>query len=38
MTSDGCTGFWPLEWLFPKITACCSVHDAGGTDGTLRLT
>jgi len=35
MTSDGCTGFWPLEWLFPKISACCSVHDFGGTDGTL---
>lgn len=35
MTSDGCTGFWPLEGLFPKITACCSVHDFGGSDGTL---
>ncbi len=35
MTSDGCTGFWPLEWIFPKISECCSVHDFGGTDGTL---
>lgn len=35
MTSDGCTGFWPLEGLFPKISACCAVHDLGGSDGTL---
>lgn len=32
--SDGCTGFWVFEWFF-HISACCSVHDAGGTDGTL---
>lgn len=35
MTSDGCTGFQWAEWLFPKITTCCSIHDAGGTDGAL---
>ena len=35
MTSDGCTGFQWAEWLFQKITACCTIHDAGGTDGAL---
>lgn len=33
--SDGCTGFQWAEWLFPKISKCCLIHDAGGTDGTL---
>jgi hypothetical protein len=33
--TDGCTGFQWAEWLFPKITACCTIHDTGGTDGTL---
>lgn len=32
--SDGCTGFWWLEWIF-KIHDCCVIHDFGGTDGTL---
>lgn len=32
--SDGCTGFQWLEQFFP-IRACCEVHDAGGSDGTL---
>ncbi|GLQ09253.1 hypothetical protein GCM10007913_11850 [Devosia yakushimensis] len=31
---DGCTGFQWLEAHFP-IRACCDVHDAGGSDGTL---
>lgn len=35
MTTDGCSGFWVLEWIFPKISQCCSVHDLGGTDGVL---
>ncbi len=35
MVSDGCSGFWFLEWFFPAITACCTVHDFGGSDGTL---
>lgn len=35
MNIDGCTGFWWAEWLFPKISGCCSVHDIGGTDGVL---
>lgn len=33
--SDGCTGFWWAEWFFPAIRACCEVHDAGGSNGTL---
>ena len=32
--SDGCTGYWILEWIF-KIHDCCAVHDLGGTDGVL---
>lgn len=32
--SDGCSGFWLFEALFP-IRDCCVVHDAGGTDGML---
>lgn len=32
--SDGCTGFWFAEWLFP-IRQCCVDHDFGGTDGML---
>lgn len=34
MGSDGCTGFWWLENLFP-IRQCCEVHDLGGSDGGL---
>lgn len=33
--TDGCSGFWLLEWIFPSITNCCTVHDMGGTDGAL---
>ena len=33
--SDGCTGFGWAEWLFPKITACCQIHDSGASDGFL---
>lgn len=32
--SDGCTGFWWAEWLFP-VRQCCEAHDVGGTDGAL---
>lgn len=35
MTSDGCTGFGWAEWIFPAITQCCTVHDFGGSNGTL---
>lgn len=35
MESDGCTGFWFFEPVFPDITACCADHDWGGTDGQL---
>lgn len=35
MISDGCTGFWWAEWLFPSITQCCMIHDGGGSDGAL---
>lgn len=35
-TGDGhCTGFQWVEWIFPHVQACCLIHDAGGTDGTL---
>lgn len=34
MVSDGCTGFWVLEWFF-DIRQCCVVHDMGGTDEML---
>lgn len=34
MRSDGCTGFQYLERFF-DIRACCEVHDAGGSNGTL---
>lgn len=30
-----CSGFEWTEWLWPALTACCDVHDAGGTNGTL---
>lgn len=33
--TDGCTGFWLAEWVFPAITQCCAVHDEGGSNGTL---
>jgi hypothetical protein len=33
--TDGCTGFWWTEWLFPAVRQCCDVHDLGGTDGAL---
>lgn len=33
--SDGCTGFWLFEWLFPAIRSCCEIHDFGGSNGTL---
>lgn len=33
--SDGCTGFWLFQWLFPSITQCCAIHDAGGSNGAL---
>jgi hypothetical protein len=33
--TDGCTGFWLFQWIFPSISQCCSIHDTGGTDGTL---
>lgn len=32
--SDGCTGFWLAEWVWP-IHQCCVEHDLGGTDGVL---
>jgi len=32
--SDGCTGFWWAEWLFP-VRQCCVEHDLGGSDGVL---
>lgn len=35
MVSDGCTGFWAFEWIFPAIRECCVIHDGGGTDGGL---
>lgn len=35
MVSDGCTGFWLAEWLFPAARDCCVVHDFGGSNGTL---
>lgn len=35
MISDGCSGFQWAEWLFPSISACCQIHDAGGSDGGL---
>ena len=34
-SDGGCTGFGWAQWLFPKIGQCCSVHDAGGSDGAL---
>ena len=34
-SDGGCTGFGWAEALFPRISACCAVHDVGGTDGTL---
>ena len=33
--SDGCTGFWWAEWIFPAVSACCIQHDLGGSDGAL---
>jgi hypothetical protein len=33
--SDGCTGFWWAQWLFPSITHCCVAHDGGGSNGAL---
>ena len=35
MLSDGCTGFHFIEWLFPQVTACCRLHDFGGSNGQL---
>ena len=35
MVSDGCTGFWLFEAIFPAIRDCCAVHDAGGSNGVL---
>jgi hypothetical protein len=35
MTSDGCTGFWLFERLFPAIRDCCVAHDLGGSNGVL---
>lgn len=32
--SDGCTGFWAAELIWP-IHECCVEHDFGGSDGTL---
>ena len=33
--SDGCTGFWLAEWVFPATRACCTGHDFGGSNGQL---
>lgn len=33
--SDGCSGYWWAETVFPAIRDCCAVHDAGGSDGQL---
>lgn len=33
--SDGCTGFWLAEWVFPAVTQCCVAHDNGGSNGEL---
>lgn len=33
--SDGCTGFWLFELIWP-ITGCCVDHDAGGSDDALQ--
>lgn len=35
MISDGCTGFWLFQWIWPAITACCTGHDGGMSDGWL---
>lgn len=32
--SDGCTGFWWAEFIWP-VHQCCVEHDFGGTDGVL---
>lgn len=32
--SDGCTGFWWAEWIWP-VHQCCVEHDLSGTDGLL---
>lgn len=32
--SDGCTGFWWAEWIWP-VRQCCVEHDLGGSDGVL---
>ena len=33
--TDGCTGFWLFQLIWPSITECCTVHDMGGSDGVL---
>lgn len=35
MVSDGCTGFWWAEAIFPAITQCCAAHDFGASNGSL---
>lgn len=32
--TDGCTGFWWAELIWP-IYECCVEHDFGGSDGVL---
>ena len=34
LVTDGCTGFWWAELIWP-IHQCCVEHDFGGTDGVL---
>ena len=33
--SDGCTGFWWAELIWPGVYECCVEHDVGGSDSTL---
>ena len=35
MVSDGCTGFWLAEWVFPAVRDCCVAHDFGSSNGAL---
>lgn len=34
MQSDGCSGFWWAESVWP-IRECCVAHDGGASDGWL---
>lgn len=33
--TDGCTGFWLFQAMFPAVGECCAAHDAGASNGVL---